>query len=209
MAGREVCYHHGGASLRGPAHPNYKHGRYAKDLPTRLAARYAAALADPELLSLRDDVAVVDARVSELIAGLDRGEAGTLWLQLGRTRQEMEEARIAGDTKTLAVCLNEVDNLIQRGATEAERWRELLTTIDRRRVLVESERERLAQAEQMLTAKQAMLFVGVVQDMLSVAVEAHVADRRTRATILAEVAQGVDGLLGSPVQGGVDHQPER
>lgn len=25
------CRMHGGASLRGPAHPNYKHGRYSKE----------------------------------------------------------------------------------------------------------------------------------------------------------------------------------
>lgn len=30
MRGREVCYHHGGKSLRGFVHPNYKHGYYVK-----------------------------------------------------------------------------------------------------------------------------------------------------------------------------------
>jgi hypothetical protein len=30
MRGVNVCYHHGGRSLRGFAHPNYKHGFYCK-----------------------------------------------------------------------------------------------------------------------------------------------------------------------------------
>lgn len=30
MRGVSVCYHHGGRSLRGFAHPNYKHGFYCK-----------------------------------------------------------------------------------------------------------------------------------------------------------------------------------
>jgi hypothetical protein len=30
MRGVNVCYHHGGRSLRGFAHPNYRHGYYCK-----------------------------------------------------------------------------------------------------------------------------------------------------------------------------------
>jgi len=30
MRGVRVCYHHGGRSLRGFTHPNYKHGFYCK-----------------------------------------------------------------------------------------------------------------------------------------------------------------------------------
>ncbi|MBZ0301141.1 MAG: hypothetical protein K8J31_15445 [Anaerolineae bacterium] len=31
MCGRNVCYHHGGKSLRGVLHPNFRHGYYSKD----------------------------------------------------------------------------------------------------------------------------------------------------------------------------------
>lgn len=31
MRGGNVCYHHGGRSRRGLAHPNYRHGFYCKD----------------------------------------------------------------------------------------------------------------------------------------------------------------------------------
>lgn len=31
MRGMDVCYHHGGRSLRGIAHPNHKHGFYCKE----------------------------------------------------------------------------------------------------------------------------------------------------------------------------------
>jgi hypothetical protein len=36
MRGMNVCYHHGGRSLRGFVHPNYKHGFYCKVQPLEL-----------------------------------------------------------------------------------------------------------------------------------------------------------------------------
>ena len=36
MRGMEVCYHHGGKSLSGYAHPNYKHGYYSKNPLVRI-----------------------------------------------------------------------------------------------------------------------------------------------------------------------------
>ena len=80
--GREVCHYHGGKSLRGIAHPGYKHGRYSKDLPMRMVARYSKALADPELLNLSAEIAIAEARIAELLGKVDAGEAGGLWLSL-------------------------------------------------------------------------------------------------------------------------------
>src|SRR5690606_21539012 len=64
--GRSVCAMHGGKSPRGMESPNFKTGRYSKDAPSRLNARYVAGLEDPELCSLRDEIAMLDARTSEL-----------------------------------------------------------------------------------------------------------------------------------------------
>jgi hypothetical protein len=71
--GASKCRFHGGASLIGVASPTFKHGRYSKHLPTRLAARYAEALSDPQLLELRDEIALVGTRQTELLEQLDSG----------------------------------------------------------------------------------------------------------------------------------------
>src|SRR5436305_15207335 len=81
-AGREVCRLHGGASLRGVAHPNFAHGRYSKCLPDRLIGRYEAAQRDPELVAMRDEIALVDVRIGELLSRLDSGESGATWALL-------------------------------------------------------------------------------------------------------------------------------
>src|SRR5262249_52499599 len=77
--GREVCRMHGGRTLIGLAAPRLKTGRYSKFLPIRLAADYERAAHDPELLSLRHELAVVEARIIDLLGRVDTGEAGGLW----------------------------------------------------------------------------------------------------------------------------------
>jgi hypothetical protein len=75
VPGRNVCRYHGGATPRGIASPNFKHGKYSKDLPKGLIARYEQAAQDPELLALRDEIALLDARMVELMHKLGGGEA--------------------------------------------------------------------------------------------------------------------------------------
>ena len=81
MKGRTVCRAHGGATPRGIASPHFRHGRWSKDLPAQLAVRYDEALSDPELLSLRDEVALVDAQISTVLE--TPGDASP-WKELGR-----------------------------------------------------------------------------------------------------------------------------
>lgn len=74
MTGRDLCYHHGGMSLVGPANPAYRDGRYSRYMPKRLLEQYERAAGDGDLLVMRDDVAIVDTRLAELLSKLDSGE---------------------------------------------------------------------------------------------------------------------------------------
>ena len=65
-AGRSRCHVHGGATPRGISSPHFKHGRYSTALPERLAATYEKARHDPELLNLRDEIGLMDARMIEM-----------------------------------------------------------------------------------------------------------------------------------------------
>lgn len=71
MRGRNVCLSHGGKTPRGAASPHFKTGRYSRSLPGHLVATYERALNDPRLLSLRDELALTDAMLAELLAQLD------------------------------------------------------------------------------------------------------------------------------------------
>src|SRR4051812_792158 len=66
--GRSRCRLHGGATPRGIASPHFIDGRYSLEFPPRLRSRYVEACNDPELLSLRDDVAVIETFIREKFA---------------------------------------------------------------------------------------------------------------------------------------------
>lgn len=71
VAGRTRCRLHGGATPRGPAiGPAFKHGRYSLDRPTRLAAQYEELQADPDLTSVREEMALIHTRITEVLSQL-------------------------------------------------------------------------------------------------------------------------------------------
>lgn len=83
------CRFHGGLTPVGPASPHFKHGRHSKllkEIPG-LTAHYERALADPDLLRLDAEVALVDARIGDLLARTAKAKGkGTtvdgIWPQL-------------------------------------------------------------------------------------------------------------------------------
>lgn len=62
MRGQDVCYHHGGKSRRGIAHPNYKHGYYSKSPGAQLILsihfqKYRQAVRAQQREMILDDLA--------------------------------------------------------------------------------------------------------------------------------------------------------
>lgn len=92
MRGRTVCRSHGGATPRGIASTNFRHGRWSKDLPAQLASRYEEARHDPELLSLRDEIALVDAQISTVLSGADVEATRIALARLVEQRRRLAES---------------------------------------------------------------------------------------------------------------------
>lgn len=141
------CRVHGGATPKGVASPNFRHGRYSKSMPEHLASRYAEALTDSRLLELRDEISLVDVRMADLLAKLD------------------EEVK----------------------PDDSEVWKEILSTVEVRRNLVESERKRLVEMSATLTIKEGMAMIAAVVAL----VRQHVTDPRA----IQAISTGIDKLI--------------
>lgn len=187
---------HGGSIPRGLALPQTTHGRYSKSVPVRLAANYERALADVELLSLRDEAALLSSQIDAMLSGMEAGETGALWTELrARWLAMMAEP----DPNRRGTMLSAIGRLIERGATDASADRELRSVILTKARIAESERRRLADAESTITSAQLMAFVAV----LSHAIIAEVSNRESRERImdrfdraLRDVGPSVDSPAG-------------
>ena len=181
------CRLHGGKSLAGMASPTFRSGKYSRYLPARMAARYEEAASDPALLELRSDIALVDARLADLISRVDTGESGALWAQLQQARIDLMAYRRAGDTVKIAEALNLLLELVGQGHADYRAWAEVGGVLEQRRRLVESERKRLVEMQQTLTVEKAMLLIGAIGGII----KAHVHDR----AILSAIGRDLEGLL--------------
>lgn len=130
MKGKNVCYIHGGKSPSGMASGTFKDGRYSKDLPTRLLSGYLEARHDPEILNLRDELAMYRVNLRELAQQLQPGPDG-----------------------------QPPDNYF-------ELWDKITEKIDKLCRVVESERKRLVEMHQMLTAEQLLLIQARIVDII-------------------------------------------
>lgn len=192
---------HGGKTPRGRALPQTTHGRYSKDLPTRLAARYLEASADTELLNLRDEIAVVQAFVSDLLTKLNPDQAAADWAALGKILGDLVDAfdaaataQLRGDKDGTTHHLNRARGLAgqalgvhKRGAEQMRIMAEVGAQIDRNERLVRSERQRVAQMDQMVRAEQMVLMFSAFLQLVA----EHVDDRKSLEAIRA----GLDRLL--------------
>jgi hypothetical protein len=196
VPGMEVCRFHGGLTPRGPASATYKSGRYSKFLPSRMLARYRAAESDRELTSLRSELALVDARLADLLGRVDSGESGSLWRALRKAHRAFKISRESGNVEHMRDALAELNLRIEAGVSDYEAWRELQTLVEQRRKLADSESRRLGTLHQMISAERAMLLIGVVVDII----RRHVSDPTVLNAIaidvqrLGEVGQAAYGL---------------
>ena len=183
------CRFHGGKSLAGIASPTFQDGSRSKYvLPPRLRGRYDAAMNDPALLEQRREIALIDARLGDLLGRVDTGESGALWAALMGQREELIAAKKGNDAVKQILALNTILDLISQGHTDHVAWRELGGVLEQRRKLVESERKRLIEMQQVMTSEQAMLLMNA----LLMAVKANVSDRSALNAIQSEFLRLTD-----------------
>jgi hypothetical protein len=195
VRGRTRCRLHGGRTLVGTASPTYRNGRYSIYIPERLRERYEAAESDQELLSLKSELALTDARLMDLLARVNTGESGQLWADLRRAHREFTGARRGQDVPKMNVALARMEQLIESATDDHQAWAAIGGLIEQRRRLAESESKRLVALEQMLTAEQAMTLAHRVIDIVT----RHVTDRQVLSAIVVEMKSLTEATSGRPV----------
>jgi hypothetical protein len=181
------CRNHGGAALKGAQVSTFVHGRRSKYMPKRLLAKYEEARADPDLLAMDDEIALVDARLGDLLQRADSGDAGAIWIELRARWREYARYERVKDLRNMASALHQLHELIEKGFADHATWSEIGTLIDRRGRLVEQERRRLESLQNTMTVDDAIALARALDDVLA----RHITDPAVYQAILLEVG----GLL--------------
>ena len=176
------CRNHGGKSVAGVASGTFQHGRYSRALPERLAERYQHAQQDPDRLQIHDEIALVDARLADVLARVDSGESGACWRTVQQALKRYLKAR-GGPTEERHLAA--LEGAVLGGVADYAAWGEVYQLIDQRVGLVQAERRRLLDLQQYLTAEQALAYMRSLTEI----VRRHVTDRPTLAAISADLTR--------------------
>lgn len=157
------CRLHGGKSPAGVASGQFKHGIYSKYMPKGMLDLYEEFRTNPDLLSLRENVALVDARIVQLLQALDQqGDLGAIWLELQQLFETLMRATQKQDLGGGKAAFEALGDVIEHGADQFRAWSQISEMMEQRRKLVETERRRLVDMQQMITSEQAMVLVSAL-----------------------------------------------
>jgi len=139
-------------------------GRYSGRLPSRLLARYEGAARDPELLSPRDDVALLDAEIRARLAELRDGEVPIAWAEVRKVVDELVGKQRTWDWTTMEKRLEELSGLVDRGLGHDRAFERVCGLIDRKARLAQQEHRRMVHLRQFLTIEEALLVAGALTE---------------------------------------------
>jgi hypothetical protein len=228
MPGSRACIFHSGTKrARGRKSHVLARGeisRLEEFVPPEISSLIARAREDPELLSIRQDVALLDARRAILAGRLYTGESGSLWAALNKqwsaladANQKARQAREADDAtaaekwRTKAQeAISEIGRIIQQGHKDESSWKELIATTRDLVNMKGQEHTRLERLSQVIYAEDMMNMCAV----LLRSVLEHVSDGQSRLKIAESFARVINprGLTipaASPVGVEVDLAQER
>ena len=190
------CDRHGGKTPVGYDLPQTKHAKYSKYIPTRMLEQHEAFLNDPERLSLVNEIALIDARIADLLTRVDTGESGRLWKRAKDAYSAYRKGVRDKDFEAQAVALNDLGVVLGQGVSDTAAWEEISRLVERRRRLADSERKRMVDAQLVLTVDKAM----TVANALLEAVRTNVKEPDRLAAIQADFVR----LLHADNSGGVN-----
>lgn len=171
MEGRTRCYHHGGKSLRGVEHYNWKGGRkgmVASLLPGHLAEAFKALVEDPDLLALDADLAIADLQQRELLVALRQGADPMQALRDVREHlADLHTAAAEGDLERLAEVAQAIADAVERGSVQADTLDRLARVSERRRKLADTERKRRESMQAYISAEEARAYNSMVISLIT------------------------------------------
>lgn len=160
------CRNHGGQSLRGVASPSWEGKGRSQYLPDALGDRMDDFMKDPNIASVREDLALADVRLSMKLEQMETAETGERWEKLEEKVDVLSDALTEGDTDTASAALSEIQEIVKEGAEAEESWDEVFDIMEQKRKLAETENKRIKASSNTLTVEEASMLVDVMVSLM-------------------------------------------
>lgn len=154
-AGWTVCKYHGAGSPDAPAGRPPVTGTYSKHLPTRYVQDFDEYMHDPNLLSMRKEMALLDVRMGELLQKLETSDSPMAWNKIAVAAAILDKIIDTGKFDELDNVSNVLHTAMTAHKDDRETWGEIAGVIDNRRKVADVERRRIEAAKKYLTLQEA------------------------------------------------------
>lgn len=186
-SGWTVCKYHGAGSADTPAGRPPINGHYSKHLPSRYFSDYQEYLQDPNLLSMRREMALIDVRLGEMLQMLETSDSPQAWNRISVACAMLEKAVGDGKFDELPKIAEILRNAITAHKNDQDIWSNVLNLIDNRRKVADVERRRIEAMKKYLTMQEANAMMAYFVD----SVMKRVSSPQERALISEDLRQFV------------------
>lgn len=173
------CPWHGGKPLP---------GKWSREIPEYLRARYDTACADPQPLSLHDELALLDTRISDLLTQIQTNGPRDYLQQLRHTFQTLEAEQDRAKQKRL---LKKLRQITTQARTEQIVWDNIRALIEQRRLLIKAHHHQALLTKDLLTQHEAVRLL----DALTEALHRHITDPAILTAFHTDAANITKGLF--------------
>lgn len=173
-----VCRNHGGESLHGIAHPNFKDGHQSKYmyLPTAELQERARRLASDTINNLTESVSITAMFESRFLERVGTTESTEAWKMLAKAVQEY---RLASDEAEAALAFGMIASIVEQGVGESRLINDIYRSQEHQRKLSETISKIKLQTSQALSLENWEWFLSIVLRIIRQNVE----DRATLTNI--------------------------
>lgn len=198
LMGNGRCRLHGGKTPAGIASPNYKHGRFSRVMPTHLADRFEDIKADPELISNRQSLALVNTLLEERLKSIYEGCPPDAWKLakdiLGQYKTELDwepeysefsGKLMNGPAPRPEKTLEQLSDLLTKGTVSADAFELTAEMIETHRRAVDTEYKLVKDSQSRMDAADAIMAARALAD----SVKRHVKDPETLRLIQADMSR--------------------
>jgi hypothetical protein len=164
---------------------------WAKAIGRRRLDAFERALTDPDLVSMKQELAKLDLRVADLEARAAKGESRSAWgrLRALATELEIRAAQPEPDAGALSGLAGQIVSVSREGLDDFTLWDEVKVLVELRRRIADTERKYEELHKVLIPAAQVVRLF----DDLHAAIEACVPERAMQLALLQEVRARVNG----------------